>query len=481
MSALPVAPEPDLWAQRWAARSWLWQQTTIKGIAYCGRVPKSSSGSIELFRYPSGQITLNGLQSCHSVWSCPVCSARIVNRRGQQLQTVIDRWHAEGYRIGFQTFTLRHKRRDTLEDTWNRVIKSFNRVAQGLATLHRNFGVVGQGRTGSGVRSRISMVRTTEATHGANGWHVHLHVLVFFDGGQLPEDRWSVISAKLSDLWNKAVVKEGGSVDPKYSTQAELVDPSEDSAQRVGEYLSKAVFAGSQGESAVHRSRISFELTDSSRKTRGGRTPWQILDDAMHGDERSAKLWTVWENVSRGRRQMNIATALLKRYEITEEDDRAAFEAADEASENLLPDIMGRHRPLVQGPPELVAWAGVDCWRTLDRMRRLPVVMLEWLSEPGYLAKGLRDHWVPVMHGSGPAAEVVTVSWHEWKRSFPGDGMRRPPTPPPLPPHEPYDAPLIRWYHDNVSVPEQDAARRARQAPARRLLGLNEWCAGLAG
>ena len=135
----------------------------------------------------------------------------------------------------------------------------------------------------------------TEVTHGANGWHPHLHVLVLASGdlsgrkSGFPRLRAKITCVPLAR-----------------GPERQLCRISGQSAAAAGDYVGKF--------------GLAEELTLQGKKAgrRGGRTPWEILADACGGDGRSAKLWAEYARAFRGRRQwcgagaLRLASALAK-------------------------------------------------------------------------------------------------------------------------------------------------------------------------
>lgn len=331
-----ITEEAPLWVRRWSARAWLWNHTTIQRVRNCGRAVQAGTGNVSLLRYPSGQMVATGLQSCKSIWACPVCSARVVERRAVQLQKVVETWHQRGGRVGFLTLTVRHTARQSLSEVWQLVMDSWRRLVGSTAwrTYQKNWGVPLPGRGGR-VLPRIPTVRTVEVTHGRHGWHVHLHLLVFFDGGGDSRARWGAISGSMVALWAEKVRSFGGRVDVSKGTCAELIDPDADASARIGDYLAKAVFVGSSDHSAIHWEAAGGRAKTSERT--GGSTPWELLDAASRGDQKAAKLWTVWETESRGRRQMWINGTLLDLAGLRDTTDAEALAESGDEAENWAP------------------------------------------------------------------------------------------------------------------------------------------------
>jgi len=251
------------------------------------------------------------------------------------LQTIVNGWHDKGYRVGFLTLTVRHRRYTPLTEVWQLVMDAWHGLTSGEWTrLQREHGVALPGRGGR-VLPRIPTVRTVEVTHGKNGWHVHLHVLVFFSPAEDAHRVWGEVSGMMVQRWLYYVQKVGGKASPR-GICAELVSNTEDSAGRIGEYLAKSVFVGHGDHSAIHW-EAAGGLSKTSERT-GGLTPWELLDRASAGDSVAAKLWSEWELGSRGRRQMWIVGSLLDLFGLRDETDADAFAAGNEQAENGRPD-----------------------------------------------------------------------------------------------------------------------------------------------
>ncbi|HAM43501.1 MAG TPA: hypothetical protein DCM67_00550 [Propionibacteriaceae bacterium] len=278
-----------------------------------------------------------GVQHCKSVWACPMCSAQILVGRAVRLQGVVDGWHAEGKRVGFLTLTLRHTAKMSITDVWDKLMKAWAKT-QGSSWSSLVKGTKTQAGIGvhfAGGRVAVPICRTVEVSRGDHGWHPHLHLLIFVRD----EDAWNRVVSFLVPRWVDCVRAVGARVDADKCIDAELVDPSTDSAERVASYLAKSVFDGSGSHSAIH-----WEMAGGLGKAgrRGSRTPFQILADAEAGDVRSAALWHEFEVGSRGRRQMSIPPILLDRYGFRDATDAEEFDAADERAQDWLPG----NRPL---------------------------------------------------------------------------------------------------------------------------------------
>ena len=110
------------------------------------------------------------LRVCGSVWTCPVCAAKISEHRKKEIETAAAVHTEAGGFMYMVTYTFSHSRNDNL--------------ATLLGDGKQKFGLSGalqRLRDSRGYKKlleqidHIGLVRNLEVTHGeANGWHPHL-------------------------------------------------------------------------------------------------------------------------------------------------------------------------------------------------------------------------------------------------------------------------------------------------------------------
>lgn len=108
----------------------------------------------------------SGLVTCGSVWACPVCTAKIQQRRRAELSTLIEKAWDSGFRPAMLTFTFPHSKFDALDFMQKAQAKAFQsfRNSRGYKQLIEASNYKG-------------LVRSLELLHGVNGWHLHTHEL----------------------------------------------------------------------------------------------------------------------------------------------------------------------------------------------------------------------------------------------------------------------------------------------------------------
>ena len=259
--------------------------------AKCLRYVQKQRQSVEVWRATQHKRAFYaGLQTCASVWACPVCSAKISERRRAELQTLIAAHQAAGGVVLLVTRTVPHDRQDDL-------VCLLDRIAQAEASYkwHRDYKTLMRGL------GLVGTVRAVEVTHGeANGWHPHVHELVFLASGVSIPD----LEEDLSRIWKGAAVRAG------------LRLPSRAHGLTVQDGSQAAKYASKWG--------LESELTQWHRK-RGkveSRTPFDLLRAVVaEHDGYSGYLFREYADAFHGRRQLVFSRGLKALYQVADLDD----------------------------------------------------------------------------------------------------------------------------------------------------------------
>lgn len=292
--------------------------TTLSRISNCGSSPTGSAVSI--VKSPSGTASFSGLQTCSSVHACPVCSSKIMASRQKELKRAAEKWGKKGKSLGLLTLTMRHKRGDSLKTLWDALSKAWTSVSSGSGWV--------SDKSTFGIGAFIRAVELTRSE--TNGWHVHLHVLMFLDHS-LDEHESALLFARIFARWETSLVKNGLEAPLTKAQDFRIV---QDAPTAMAEYLAKAVSLPKWG--------ISEEMTRSDiKKGRGNhRTPWQILADALEGDTESVKLWRDYEQISRGRRALTWSSGLRDSLGLEDEKTDAQLAAEDPMEKNPESEVV---------------------------------------------------------------------------------------------------------------------------------------------
>lgn len=241
-----------------------------------------------------------GLQTCTSVWTCPVCAAKISERRRVELQTIIAAHEAAGGVVLLVTRTFPHQRTDTLSVLLDQLAKAeaSYKAHRDYKTLAKSFGLVGT-------------VRAVEVTYGANGWHPHVHELLFFSVPVVLAD----LEEDLFRIWQGAAVRAG------------FPSPSRAHGLQLQDGSKAAKYASKWG--------LESELTQWHRK-RGkvdSQTPFDLLRQVFDSqDKQASALFREYADSFHGRHQLQFSRGLKKLYAIAEvSDDELANRQDDDA------------------------------------------------------------------------------------------------------------------------------------------------------
>lgn len=272
--------------------------------ANCLRL-RQKNANVEVYRSAQhGRAHYGGLQTCASVWACPVCSAKIAERRRQELKHLIAAHREAGGSVLFITRTAPHSRTDALGDLLAQLAKAeaSYKAHRDYKALAKSLGVVGT-------------VKATEVTYGeANGFHPHVHELVFITG----DADIAQVEDALFEVWKAAASRAG------------FRSPSRAHGLTVqhGDYADKY----------VSKWGLESEMTQWHRKR--GRasslTPfdllrWYLADD----DERAAYLFRIYAEEFRGRHQLQFSRGLKKLYALVDVSDEELAARQDDDAQLL--------------------------------------------------------------------------------------------------------------------------------------------------
>jgi hypothetical protein len=247
-----------------------------------------------------------GLQTCGSIWHCAVCAARIAEVRRKQLREMVDIWQKCGKGVIFITNTIRHHFDDDLrmllstllDDVWNKYINHYT-----YKKLRKELGYIGR-------------VRSIEVTHGANGWHPHIHEIWLIEKTLSPAELQQV-QKKLFKVWNTTLTNAGMlSVTAKRGLTVQ-------NGSNASDYVAKF---GHEPKWDIGR-----ELTQlHSKRASGdkGRTPFDLLRDSLLGDSQASYLFKEYAIAFAGKRQLYFSTGLKEFFLLDEKTDEQIASSA---------------------------------------------------------------------------------------------------------------------------------------------------------
>jgi hypothetical protein len=250
-----------------------------------------------------------GLVICGDVWSCPLCAQKVSEHRANEIKQAVESWEAQGGTVAMTTQTFPHYENQRCAPLLAKFGKAriLMKKRPSYQTLMRQIGLAGD-------------INRTEVTHGANGWHIHCHTLLFIKGNV------RLTASALLPLWASACESVG------------LPSPSREHGVKVSTPSQVAEYIAKQGKETSDWT-IDKEMTKGHIKRGGkeGMTPFDLLRayrDTKQG--RFAELFREYSSAFRGKRQLVWSRGLRDLLAIAPElTDEEAATSQDELDQLL--------------------------------------------------------------------------------------------------------------------------------------------------
>ena len=268
-----------------------------------------------------------GLRICGSVWTCPVCAAKISEHRRAEIHAATDTHTQAGGGIYMLTLTFSHKRADD--------------VAKLVKALKRALKLLRDHRTYKGCKQYINyvgLIRALEVTYGdANGWHPHVHEL-WLTAGKLTRAQVRLVQKEIFEAWRVACISAGLG-EPNRKQGVTFIE-----AESAQEYVTKFGREPKWG--------VGSELAKAH--TKRGRlasmTPFDLLRLAGEGDARAAALFRTFATAFYGARQLFWSRGLKKLFGIDEISDEEAAELEEGEAELVTRITAAQWRAVLRQP-----------------------------------------------------------------------------------------------------------------------------------
>jgi hypothetical protein len=256
-----------------------------------------------------------GLMICGSVWMCPVCAAKITERRRMYLENAT----SKEFSTFMVTITLQHGMKDKLKNL--------------MDDLSAAWGKVTSGRGWQDIKQKYQLVGSLtgrEVTDGfVFGWHPHLHVL-YYSRLPLAQIDTDDIRYLISDRFGLAIAKVGRYAHPLHGVNVIKGDDV------MSLYLAKVGLEAEKGNTWNLNSEITKAPAKGGRIVGDNVTPFQHLDLYMCGDVRSGKRFIEYAKTMKGRKQLVPSRGLWELIGVeAEATDQELAEAQDQESRNL--------------------------------------------------------------------------------------------------------------------------------------------------
>ncbi len=265
-------------------------------------LPDQGAQGVEVVKRESGQVAFKNLKYCSSVWLCPVCSSRIASARRNELGQAVK--NSGGY-TALITFTLAHSNADKLEDLLKALRKALNSTKSGR--WYESFLVE---------HEITASASSLEFTHGDNGWHPHIHWLIFTKS----KPKAGRLQEQLNERFGNFVRKNG-----RYSSAFHGVNVKA-SRDDISGYISKW--------------NIIEELSNVQAKRGRGEslTAWQLAQLAVNGDQEAEALWLEYAKATYRKKALQWSRGARELCGLNEEkqDDELAQEDTTPEEEHVI-------------------------------------------------------------------------------------------------------------------------------------------------
>lgn len=349
-----------------------------RGVAKCGWVIGSHASIVQS---EDGRKHWENVETCKSVWACPVCSGRRRMEYGKRIESLA-RPVFTGEKGGiFMTLTLRHRKSDPLALTHDVAVEGWRTITASTAWKRAKTGI----RARYGVENYIRVVEHTYSQ--ANGWHPHLHLLLS-TSKPLSDAELSSFKSEIYGLWAKYSESR---LDRKPS-RSRGVDVrrvvANGDASALSEYLAKVTAGFTPAVKSETQVGVVQEMTRGDLKTarKKSYTPFELLDigvgDLSESERRD--LWLEFVNATRGRRFLTSSRDWSISASEVEDEIQRDFEGGSEDDE---------FRALESDEELSTAYF----WKVargdyIERLKAVPAVLLAVLLWEPTDAEGLHDY-----------------------------------------------------------------------------------------
>lgn len=301
----------------------------------------------------------SGLAVCGSVWDCPVCSARILEKRREEIARGVNWAYDTGRKAVMVTLTTPHYSFQTCEDLLGRFSKALTYLKTGKVWDKYKKSVDWQGS-----------IRGLETLYGVNGWHNHTHEIWIVSKNVDAND----LKAKVLDRWYKACDKLGlipeGKKKAFMSHSVDVIDNASASDYLAKHDDKKNLSWGVDKELTKPLSKASKELLH----------PFQLAYLSSLGWSKFGDLFAEYSKAFKGKSSVFWSRGLKEKIGLLEKDDE---ELAKQETEKIDVLISFEHfawsviknekaRTLILDIAETLGADGVEDWLRSHEVSSVP-------------------------------------------------------------------------------------------------------------
>lgn len=209
-------------------------------VQKCRRVPR---GAPRIVKY-GNSYAYDNVVTCKSGWSCPICSpkkALVRSKEIRELHRIVD------YESIMVTYTVQHNVRDRLGDLIKLLYASLRSARQGR-------------RLSEFKKHSHGYIRSTEIMYGKNGWHPHIHEIIYVKKGSTAEH----VKDTVIKHYKSSLAKSGRTVND-FTVDAKMWDGSTDYITKGSDIEEVVGWVNKESSTSLNIFQILRRSIDSKR------------------------------------------------------------------------------------------------------------------------------------------------------------------------------------------------------------------------
>jgi len=249
----------------------------------------------------------SGVMNCGSVWACPVCAAKVQERRREEVAKAVAWADAQSLQAVMVTLTFPHYFSQQLADLLEQQKTALKHLREGSPWVRF--------KKATGYRG---LIRSLELTHGLNGWHPHTHELWFVDAATDADAMKKIVLAH----WKSSCVR-AGLLDLDNAEQVVAFDAYSIDVKgwcTASDYLAKQDDSRHWGVDA----EIAKASTKAGRAK--GKHPFALLAMFQDGDRNAGRRFLDYAAAMKGKRQLFWSPGLKAEVGVIEQSDEEVAE-----------------------------------------------------------------------------------------------------------------------------------------------------------
>lgn len=286
-------------------------------VCNCGKLRIDKELPVDV-RYDAdkNRASFGNLQYCGSVWTCPDCSKKVSLAKKELVAQAVTSANAKGLHVAMLTLTIPHYLGDNLKELLSKMKKSKNYLFTNRNSREwfaDQFPIVGE-------------ITATEVKYSdRNGFHPHLHILLFLDREYQKEDIQR-IEGEIYDFWAEKCVKRGlGKPSRKHGVDLKMEKTGE---QTFASYIAKWGLASELTQSHMKIGKRNMQSL----------TMWEVLELSkmeVSTKDKYSHIFRTYAKAFKGARQIRPSNGLMEFLGLKdiEEDEDLANQKEEELSQ----------------------------------------------------------------------------------------------------------------------------------------------------